>query len=271
MQNNLQKCKMIMLLWLSNGLRRAASLIDVWRNKYANRSTRTETPRKRDWPSRNGSQDSDGRDAGHHEIGPGAIRQGGREGAGGRVDAGTPVGDCQGGGEREVGVMAYKAVEVANEFLRQPGAMSSLTQMHLQKLAFIANGFNLVINDDDLVSDVFEAWDLGPVSPDLRDHTEFFGKKPIGRLLTSHDKGIAKFFPIKNDDTVYAANLSSRERDLIGRVYRKYGHLDGITLSKLTHQPGTPWHKAYQKGRNTPISRDDIVTHYNEIAASAAA
>jgi IrrE N-terminal-like domain len=99
-------CKKFMLLWLSNGLRATASRVDVWRNKYANRTTRTETPRKRHWFSRNGSQDSDGRVTGQHEIGPGAVWQGGREGAGGDVDAGTPVGDCEGGGGSTVGVMA---------------------------------------------------------------------------------------------------------------------------------------------------------------------
>jgi hypothetical protein len=100
-------CKKFMLLWLSNGLRATASRVDVWRNKYANRTTRTETPSECDWPSRNGSAIGDGRASGQQEIRPGAIWQGGREGAGGNVDAGTPVGDCETGGGSTVGVMYF--------------------------------------------------------------------------------------------------------------------------------------------------------------------
>ena len=165
--------------------------------------------------------------------------------------------------------MAYKAVEIANEFLKMPNGLGRLTQMQLQKLAYIANGFNLVINHRDLVSDTFEAWDYGPVSPDLRDHTEHFGRNPIKKLITPNDKGFLKFFNIPEKSEPYVAELTQDERALVKAVFNRYGHLSGVDLSKLTHQPGTPWHRAYNRGRNSPIVREEVIAHYNEIAAKA--
>ena len=73
--------------------------------------------------------------------------------------------------------MPHRAVSIANEFLKMPGAKETLIQMQLQKLVYLANGWNLAINGMPLVSDNAEAWDYGPVYRALYDHTKFFGKK----------------------------------------------------------------------------------------------
>lgn len=45
-------------------------------------------------------------------------------------------------------------------------------------------------------------------------------------------------------------------------VYSKYGHLDGIALSSLTHQSGTPWDQVCEDGvLNLEIS-DDLIRNY---------
>jgi uncharacterized phage-associated protein len=216
-----------MLSWFSNGLRASASRIDVWRNKYANGSTRTETPGKRNWFSCNGSQDSDGRDAGQHEIGPGAIRQGGREGAGGRVVAGTPVGDCETGSEREVGVIT--ALSAAKYFLSIPdeGSGELVSNLKLQKLLYYAQGYSVAMNgiDSPLFGEKMFAWKHGPVVQKVYNH---FSRFKDGALPKEKR-------PALSEDAV----------GYLDEIYRVFGRYSAWTLREMTHKE-SPWLKNYK-------------------------
>jgi uncharacterized phage-associated protein len=170
-------------------------------------------------------------------------------------------------------IMTYRSMEIANEFLKPERANGSLTQMQLQKLAFIANGWNSVINGEPLIGESAQAWDYGPVYPDLYDHTKYFGKSAVGRLITPDDDEAAKFFSRhRAAEAPYSARLNEREKAVIDHVWRRYGRLDGIGLSKLTHQPGTPWFETYTKqGKSRPITQDLIEDHYRRLAERAQA
>lgn len=164
-----------------------------------------------------------------------------------------------------------RSVSIANEFLKLPGASGGLTQMQLQKLAFIANGWNTVINDRPLIGEQPQAWDYGPVYPDLYDHTKYFGKEKIGRLITPDDDQAAKFFLRSRPKAEpYEANLSIREGQVVTNVWKRYGNMTGIALSRLTHQPGTPWYETFNNdGKNEPIPLELIADHYRRLAARA--
>jgi uncharacterized phage-associated protein len=161
-----------------------------------------------------------------------------------------------------------RSVAIANEFLRLPNG-KGLTQMQLQKLVYFAHGWSLSLTNEPLTSDPVEAWDFGPVYPDLYEHTKFFGKAPIGRLITPDDDELARFFlNEKSDRPAYRASLGERQRAIIKQVWSKYGKLSGARLSALTHQPGTPWFQVYKNGigKSQEIDNNLIQDHYNEIA-----
>ncbi|WP_428968232.1 Panacea domain-containing protein [Sphingomonas sp. Xoc002] len=164
--------------------------------------------------------------------------------------------------------MAYRSLEIANEFLRQPGAQGNLTQMQLQKLAYLANGWNWAINGEQLISDPVEAWDYGPVYRELYDHTRFFGKEPLTRLITEEDSEAARVFGFRSPDAKpYHAALTEREREVIRNVWKRYGSLSGARLSALTHQRGTPWFSTYTtKGKSAVIDQNLIHSHYDHLA-----
>ncbi|WP_240633942.1 Panacea domain-containing protein [Caulobacter flavus] len=142
--------------------------------------------------------------------------------------------------------------------------------MHLQKLTYIAHGWNWAINGEPLIFDDIEAWSFGPVVRDLYDHTKFFGSAPINRPITPDDSEVARFFGKTGHAKPYRANLTERERQIIAQVWARYGSLGAIRLSELTHQPGTPWFKAFSRGRNTKIDEHDIQAHYDALADRAA-
>ena len=142
--------------------------------------------------------------------------------------------------------------------------------MHLQKLTYIAHGWNWAINDAPLVAEDIEAWSFGPVIRDLYEHTKFFGSQPIGRLISPDDSQVARFFGATGNADPYRADLDERERQIIQQVWARYGSLSAIRLSELTHQPGTPWFQAFQRGRNTQIDEEAIRAHYDTLADRAA-
>jgi uncharacterized phage-associated protein len=167
-------------------------------------------------------------------------------------------------------MMAHRAVAVANEFLSQPGGFETITQMKLQKLCYFAHGWNLAINKEPLISNPAQAWDYGPVYKDLYDHTKYFGKEPIGRLISPDDSDLIRFFDSNIRPSPYYADLTSREKAVIEQVWNRYAKLGAIRLSELTHQSGTPWHYTYtNKGRNAEIDDELIKQHYEHLAAKA--
>lgn len=166
--------------------------------------------------------------------------------------------------------MPYSSMAVANEFLRKPGAIGRLTQMQLLKLVYIAHGWNLAVNGEPLVHESFHAWDYGPVAPELYDHLKYNGTQPIGRLIESTDNVANRFFNKGREAESYVADLTPEEKDVIDRVWQRYGQFSAFKLSNLTHQPGTPWFDAYFTDRRSAvIPNESIREHYIELAKAA--
>lgn len=148
----------------------------------------------------------------------------------------------------------YDARAIANEFLKLSEG-KPINQMWLQKLVYIANGWNLAINDAPLFDDRIEAWDGGPVVRTIWNHLRDLGRNTKDRYLGNKD-GIP-----------YQAELSDSERDVISHVWKRYGQYSGNELSQLTHQEGTPWSNAYfGRGRNSSLDQNDIKQHFVELA-----
>jgi uncharacterized phage-associated protein len=149
--------------------------------------------------------------------------------------------------------MPYDARAIANEFLKLAGNRP-VNQMWLQKLVYIAHGWNLAINDAPLVSGRIEAWDGGPVMRSIWDHLRDFGRNASG------------LFGRKADEP-FQADLTDAEKAVIDRVWKRYGGYTGRQLSEMTHQEGTPWSNAYfGRGRNAKLLDADIKQHFTDLA-----
>lgn len=165
--------------------------------------------------------------------------------------------------------MAHSA-EVANEFLKMPGAMGRLTQMHLQKLVYMAHGWKLALVGEPLADDAIEAWDYGPVFPELYEHTKYNGRSPVARLIAPSDGNPFSFFEGDAAQGPYEANISELDKRILDHVWRKYGRLSAFKLSDLTHRPGTPWFKAFhERGKRSAIDDREIRAHYLKLAEAA--
>lgn len=141
---------------------------------------------------------------------------------------------------------------VANEFLELAG--EAMPQIKLQKLVYIAHGWNLAIHNAPLATGDFEAWDGGPVSRRLWNHVRDFGY--VSKRLKDNRSG-----------KEVASEFSKADLDVISHVWNKYGSYSGFDLSEMTRRSGTPWSKAYwERGRNAGIQDEKIREHFVELA-----
>jgi len=79
--------------------------------------------------------------------------------------------------------MAYSSLEIANAFLSLAREnRTPLSQMQLQKLVYLAHGYNLALNGEPLVEDPVEAWYYGTVFRRLWDALKHCSAEGMGYL-----------------------------------------------------------------------------------------
>lgn len=150
----------------------------------------------------------------------------------------------------------HNPIAIANEFLRLRADSAWPQQMYIQKLVNAANGWNWAINGGPLADEAPEAWDNGPVFRSIWEHIRDHGYRGEFCMLTH---------PL-TDDAV-SADFSDSEKSVIDHVWKKYGRFSASQLSDMTHEPGTPWYKAYfNRGRNSKLDDSDVLKHYIELA-----
>lgn len=123
----------------------------------------------------------------------------------------------------------------------------------MQKILYIAHMFYMGLHDGDLlVEGFFEAWDLGPVHPDLYHEAKIYGARPVGNF----------FYGIDDVDDDVGSYLD-----------RSVDHLSRFTGSKLigiTHWEHGAWSKNYIPGaKGIEIPNQDIWDEYKRRVAMA--
>lgn len=129
-----------------------------------------------------------------------------------------------------------------------------LTLMQLIKLAYIADGWALALLNKPLSSEPPEAWQYGPVFRSVYAAFAGMGARPVTTRACVRGSNV----PISED-------FSPTESELIKMVVRSYGKLSAYTLSNLTHQAGTPWSKAFEKGLYSKIDTEEMRSHFESL------
>ena len=149
--------------------------------------------------------------------------------------------------------MAYDARIIANWFVtraQRDGKVLSI--MSLLKLIYFAHGWNLEMRKAPLISNGIQAWQYGPVIPE------------VYRAFRS--QGIDVRQPLASN----AATVMPGDEILLEQIYAIYGVMSPFQLSDLTHEDGGPWHIATQlRGWYAPIPDDLIRAHFELKRAKA--
>ena len=140
--------------------------------------------------------------------------------------------------------MAYDVKTVANEFLdlaKRDGGV--LDPMKIQKLVYLAHGWNLAFTGEPLIKQQVEAWPYGPVIPNLYQEFKKFRASPIT------DRASAPTNESVKED----------EKRLMDAVWRKYGPLSSIQLSMLTHETGYAWALTMKESGPFSVIPDELI------------
>jgi uncharacterized phage-associated protein len=119
----------------------------------------------------------------------------------------------------------YQALDIAKYLIHCANLAEDdlITNLKLQKLLYYVQGFHLALFDAPLFPEAIEAWQYGPVVPEIYQQYKQYSRNPLPDS------------PDFNPEIIEA-----EVRDLIDEVYSIYGKYTGTVLANFTHQE-TPW------------------------------
>jgi len=86
-----------------------------------------------------------------------------------------------------------------------------------------------------------------------------YGSGPVEQFIRANNTSP---FPQERGE-ILREEMTANEAALLDRIWQTYGKLDGLALSRITHQEGTPWTQVTrQSGAYQPIDNATIESHY---------
>ena len=154
--------------------------------------------------------------------------------------------------------MSYPALAIANYFIDKGNVEDDpLDHLRLQKLVYIAHGWNLAVHGEPLIREAVEAWKYGPVIPSLYHQFKRWGNDLITENGVELSGMRARVPNVEYGD--------ERVRQVLDAVWDGYKRFSGVQLSNLTHESGTPWDATWreQRGKGSArIPNDRIEKHF---------
>ena len=147
--------------------------------------------------------------------------------------------------------MAYSAVSVANSIIKLANerGIRDLSPMKLQKLMYFTQFWYLKNFKELLINDNFSRWKFGPVIPSIYYELKNYGSMHIDSYIRQLSKN--------NEAVVYMmANDDSRAWGFLDLILDKFGYLDAIELSAITHLDKSSWSSGEQ---GTVITKEDML------------
>ena len=150
---------------------------------------------------------------------------------------------------KEVGDNVHDPRIIANEFIKRGiGEGHPLTHIQVQKSVYFAHAGMLVEQGRPLVTDMFEAWQYGPVLAAIYHNLSSWGAYPIDKEIPLYWNQPTKLRPI--------------EMDIIEEVFQHYSRCPAGALITITHRAGTPWDQA-RKRKFTYITHESIRRYHS--------
>jgi uncharacterized phage-associated protein len=146
-------------------------------------------------------------------------------------------------------------IAIANFFIKSSFATGhELTPMKLIKLCYIAHGWHLGIYENPLLNEPVLAWKYGPVVNNVYHTFKQFGDSQI----TSYAYIIR--------GAAFTDEIDAETGAFLQRIWDVYKKYNGVQLSAMTHQKGTPWDIVWNqqngKDRKNVIIPDQIIEDY---------
>lgn len=140
----------------------------------------------------------------------------------------------------------HTALAVADKLIRlSVQDETPITPMQVQKLTYFCHAWMLGLGYGPLFQDAVEAWQYGPVI------------RGVYHALKHHRAN-----PVREPVLEQPTTFTEREERLIRVVWSRYGNLDGLRLSKMTHVAGSPWDQTRQRDHRSQIIHNHVIRDY---------
>ena len=149
----------------------------------------------------------------------------------------------------------YSPSQGANTVIRYSFQQEKpISPLKLQKLLYFLHGWFLAVYDQPLFSEEPEAWQFGPVFPDVYHDYKIFGSIPISKDNFEEYGTLSKGY-IGEDD---------KFEGMLDEVWGLYAPYSALHLSDLTHRSGTPWSLARDRN-DRYLAQDEIRDHFKSL------
>lgn len=129
-----------------------------------------------------------------------------------------------------------------------------LTNLELQKIIYICHMLYMGVKgtvEKPLVKGYFQAWQFGPVHPDLYSHISTYRSEPIPKSAFSDE--IEELDEKNHTDQIV----------MLDTILQSYPPGSVSKLMSHTHWKGGAWKKNYRRGRREQISNHDVLEEYS--------
>lgn len=135
-----------------------------------------------------------------------------------------------------------------------------ISNLKLQKLLYFVQAYFLLYRGEICFDAAIEAWDFGPVVPEVYHEFKRFGNGDIPKIRTYLDMSSKVSFIAqrKYDEGV----IPVRDRELIAEVVDIFSDYSATALVTLTHNQD-PWIDAYRPGQNRRIEPEAIERYFD--------
>lgn len=142
----------------------------------------------------------------------------------------------------------YYALNVAGYVIKRCNAQNkSVSNLKLQKILYFIQAEFLVTKNKPCVYEDIEAWDFGPVVPEVYHKYKIFGSANI---------------PAPANLMIYDL-ITDNDKQLMNGIIDNCAQYSASTLVEITHNQ-TPWINAYNKpGYNNVITQDSIKAYFS--------
>ena len=140
----------------------------------------------------------------------------------------------------------YKALDIARYIIfycKENGYY--ISNLKLQKILYFVQAEFLVSIQIPCFRENIEAWDFGPVVPEVYHEYKHFGSSNI------------------IEDSTDIIDLSERDKVLLEGIVDECSHYSASKLVEITHNQ-RPWMNAYEKYCNNVISNESIREYFEE-------
>ena len=143
----------------------------------------------------------------------------------------------------------YRALSVARYIIERCHLQNrTISNLKLQKILYFVQAEFLVSTDQPCFAEEIEAWDFGPVVPEVYQEYKIFGSANIPVFRRG----------------VRTITISRDDQELINGIVDECAQYSASALVDITHRQ-TPWIEAYNRpGYNNVISKESIRKYFAE-------